>query len=714
MNTHLKTTAPVASVGPSHRLICCIFASSIMFGSAALAQSTSYIGYVYPAGGQQGTTFGVKLGGQRLSGADQVLVTGEGITATIERVYRRLSNQDMGLLRAQLNELRKKTKGKTKQELSRVEKRVFANVENRLAEYCNRPASTSIADLVFVDITIAADAQPGPRELRVVTEQGVTNPLVFHVGQLPEVARQPMLTSRMQVLGKEGDALRKRPSDEAEVEIQLPCTVNGQVASGEVNTYRFRARKGQRLVVSCAARELIPFIADAVPGWFQPVISVLNSRGDELTYNDDFGFKPDPTLLFEVPADGEYQVRVFDAIYRGREDFVYRISIGELPLVTSIFPLGGTAQTLSALQWQGWNVAGATLRPGARDETRGIQWVTVEKDGLVSNRVPFLLSDQTGSSDNEPNNALKDAQKVTLPAIVDGRIDAPGDGDVFKVDAVAGETIVAEVMARRLDSPLDSFLKITDQFGNVIAVNDDHADVGSGLNTHHADSYVMFQASTDGPVFVHLGDMARAGGDAFAYRLRISHPQPDFELRVAPSGVAVRGKSGTALSVYAIRRDGYDGDIRIELGGAQKAFSMPNVVLKPDRDTARLRLKTSLRHTDAPLNLAILGRAATKPERSVRRAVPADDRMQAFLWRHLVPAQSLTAVALRPKSAVTYSRAVPPPIQPDERAANQEPPLKFSKQQLARRLTQLRGLFEEWLLTNEFYNTRVAECEAVK
>ena len=35
--------------------------------------------------------------------------------------------------------------------------------------------------------------------------------------------------------------------------------------------------------------------------------------------------------------------RSMTAIYRGREDFVYRITIGELPFVTSIFPLGGRA-----------------------------------------------------------------------------------------------------------------------------------------------------------------------------------------------------------------------------------------------------------------------------------------------------------------------------------------------------------------------------------
>jgi hypothetical protein len=688
--------------------------SALLCGSVVFAQATPYIGYAYPAGGQQGTTFRVKLGGQRLSGTDQVLVTGSGISATVETVYPYLSNQEMAVLREQLNVLKKKTRGKEKLQLSKAEQRVLDNVQQRLNEYCNRPASRSIADLVFVDVTIDAAAEPGPHEIRLVSDQGVTNPLTFYVGQLPEMARRPMQTSSVQVLGKEEQALRKRPADEAEVEIELPCTVNGQVASGEVNTYRFSARKGQRLVVSCAARELIPYIADAVPGWFQPVLSVLDSHGEELSYNDDFEFKPDPTLLFEVPQDGEYQVRVFDAIYRGREDFVYRISIGELPFLTGIFPLGGSEQTLNDVKFQGWNVDGAEVHRAARDEAQRIQWVTVVKDGRVSNRLPFQLSQQTEVSDTEPNNAVQKAQSVTLPTIVDGRIDAAGDWDVFEIPAVADETIVAEVTARRLDSPIDSVLKITDQNGNVIAVNDDHADVASGLNTHHADSYVMFRAPMDGPVYVHLGDTSQNGGDAFAYRLRISRPQPDFELRVAPSGVGIRGKGGGTMNVYAIRKDGYDGDITVQLDAPKKVFNMTPVTLKPDDDTAKLRLRPNRKFTDQPVDLSIRGHADVASATCVRQAVPAEDRMQAFLWRHLVPAQSLTAVMLIARSADTPNRSVPPPPELSETSGKNVPPPKFSQQQVGRRLKQLRGLFDGWLLTDAFYNEKIAECATVE
>jgi hypothetical protein len=650
-------------------------------------------------------------------------MTGEGVTAKIERVFHSLSNQEITLLREQLNELKKKANVNRQQReknrrvddkpsasLSPVEQTIRSNLEARLAEFCNRPASASIADLVFINLTIAADAVPGPRELRLVTSGGITNPLIFHVGQVNEVTRPAMLTSSMQVLGKEEDALRKRPASEAEVEIQLPCTVNGQVASGEINWYRFKATKGERLVISCSARELIPFIADAVPGWFQPVISVLNAEGEELSYNDDFGFRPDPVVQFEVPADGEYRFRVFDAIYRGREDFVYRITIGRLPLLTSLFPLGGNQQTLKQLHWYGYHVDGGQLKIGHRDETTGIQWVSIVKDGIESNRVAFQLDEQAGTVESEPNNTAEQAAEVSLPTIIDGRIDTAGDWDVYRVDANANETIVAEITARRLNSPLDSILKITDAAGKIIAVNDDHADIAAGLNTHHADSYAMFQTKTAGPVYVHVGDTARNAGETFAYRLRISRPQPDFALRVTPSAVSMPAQGGSFINVYAIRQDGFDGEIRVQVHSPEKMFSLSKAILKPGNDTAKVWLKTNLTPADGLVDLVIEGQAMASGRRTVRRAGAADDRMQAFLWRHLVPAESLTAMATDRKSLAVLTRQLPPPLPTS--SANVAAST-FTKQQVAARLKQLRNLFDAWLLTDEFYRERVAECEAV-
>ena len=95
--------------------------------------------------------------------------------------------------------------------------------------------------------------------------------------------------------------------------------------------------------LSLPARDLIPYLPDAVPGWFQAALALYDAKGRELEHADHYLFHPDPVLHYEIPKDGEYVVEIRDSIYRGREDFVYRITLGELPYVTSIFPLGGPA-----------------------------------------------------------------------------------------------------------------------------------------------------------------------------------------------------------------------------------------------------------------------------------------------------------------------------------------------------------------------------------
>ena len=62
----------------------------------------------------------------------------------------------------------------------------------------------SLASLVVGEITIAADAAPGERELRIVGAAGASNPLVFFVGQLPEASRAADAHQRAAGSGQRG------------------------------------------------------------------------------------------------------------------------------------------------------------------------------------------------------------------------------------------------------------------------------------------------------------------------------------------------------------------------------------------------------------------------------------------------------------------------------------------------------------------------------
>jgi hypothetical protein len=261
-------------------------------------------------------------------------------------------------------------------------------------------------------------------------------------------------------------------------------------------------------------------------------------------------------------------VEIRDSIYRGRDDFVYRIAIGESPFVTGIFPLGGQAGSQTAVEVTGWNLPLTNIVQDAQDKGPGVYPILVRKGALISNRVPFAVDTLPEVLETEPNDSTTNAQKLTLPIIVNGRIERPGDRDVFQFDGHAGQQVVAEVDARRLDSPLDSIVELTDANGRRVAFNDDYEDKGSGLNTHHADSYVNVTLPADGTYYLRLEDAQHQGGSEYAYRLRVSAPRPDFALRVAPSSIGARAGLTSPLTVYALRRDGFTNAIELALKDA--------------------------------------------------------------------------------------------------------------------------------------------------
>lgn len=723
--------------------------------SAALAQTRPYTGYVYPAGGQRGTTFLVKLGGQNLDGPEGVVITGKGVKGKVVELYRKLGPQEITLLNEQLDELKKKVSDKNWNLLKQATEgsdammgseigmispemmsqlnagghgqsgpaiqidnlgidptivSIVTKIRTRMSEYVLRPASAAIASLLIAEITIAPDAETGQRELRVVTQNGVSNPLVFYVGQPQEYSRIPMLTSEVQVLGKEALALRRRRENEGERRVTVPCTVNGQIASAEVHRYRFSARKGQKLVISTAARELIPFIADAVPGWFQPVLTIYDSKGKEVAYNDDFRFDPDPLILFDPPKDGDYVLAITDAIFRGREDFVYRVTIDQSLLITNVFPLGMQIGTKPTIDMKGANLEGARLGLPKEDANPGVHYIRAYKGGQESNSIPFAVDTLPECLDQEANNDVAHAQKVELPIIINGRIDRPDDWDVFQFTGHAGETIVAEVKARRLNSPLDSVLKITDARGNPLGVNDDHDAPEVGANTHSADSYLTVKLPETGTYYIHLGDTARSGGEEYAYRLRLSGPWPDFSLRVMPSSVFLRRDGSATVSVFVGRKDGFSDPIRIELKNPPEGISSNTAHVNGDELVTKLTIRANGDIKPGLVDLVVQGTSGTGADEMTREAVACEDRMQAFLWRHLVPAKDFVAMIPDPvKAKARKPRDLSSINIPIDRATGKP---RFSKQEVTGRLRQLDLLFGDGLLTKEFYRDRIAECGA--
>ncbi|HOX57539.1 MAG TPA: PPC domain-containing protein [Candidatus Paceibacterota bacterium] len=612
------------------------------------------IGYVFPAGGRQGATFQIAVGGQYLRDATSAYISGGGVRAVFVEFSRPMTQKEFNDGRDKLRELQQKRLAAARNSRKRggrggspsgtnvvwtaADEKMAADLRRRMFLFApKRNPNPAIAETATFRVTLTDDAEPGERELRLATPTGLSSPLRFWVGQLPEFTKRQTMTVPDEASFRQ---LRFNNEQKAvapfEMTITLPAIINGQVLPGGVDRYRFQARKGLQLVVAATARELIPYLPDAVPGWFQAALALYDSKGRELTHADHYLFHPDPVFHYEIPSDGEYVVEIRDSIYRGREDFVYRIAAGELPYLTSVFPLGGSADARTTVELKGWNLPTTSLT--LTNGEPGIYPLHAGKDDKIINNLPFAVDNLPERIEQEPNNSAATAQPVTLPIIVNGRIEQSGEWDVFRFTGHAGDAIVAEVYARRLDSPLDSALKLTDAGGKQLAFNDDHEDKGAGLDTHYADAYLTATLPADGTYYIHLGDAQRQAGPEHAYRLRLSAPRPDFALRVVPSSLSVRGGASTPLTVYALRRDGFTNEITLSLPDAPPGFKLNGARIPANQDQVRLTLQPPPTPTDAPIHLVLEGRAFVRGRPLVHSAVPAEDMMQAFAYRHLVPA----------------------------------------------------------------------------
>jgi hypothetical protein len=145
----------------------------------------------------------------------------------------------------------------------------------------------------------------------------------------------------------------------------------------------------------------------------------------------------------------------------------------------------------------------------------------------------------------------------------------------------------------------------------------------------------------DGEYRLRLGDTQQAGGGAYGYRLRIGPPRPDFELRVVPSTVNARAGATVPLTVYALRKDGFCEDITLELKDPPGGFTLSGGWVPAGQDQVRLTLTVPSAPAQERVRLGLEGRAMIDGREVRRPAVPAEDMTQAFVYRHVVPADDL-------------------------------------------------------------------------
>ncbi|MCP4422595.1 MAG: hypothetical protein GY805_38785, partial [Chloroflexi bacterium] len=190
-----------------------------------------------------------------------------------------------------------------------------------------------------------------------------------------------------------------------------------------------------------------------------------------------------------------------------------------------------------------------------------------------------------------------------------------------------------------------------------VALNDDYVIKDShlhkdtiGLVTHHADSYLTTKLPKNGTYYLHLSDSQNHGSKNHAYRLRISPPQPDFALRITPPSCTMRPGDATPVNVHALRKDGFNGDIKITLKDPPEDFQLTGNTIPAGTNSVRMTISAPpIKSKGITTPLKFIGTANIKNKKLTRQAIPSQDLTQAFLYRHLVPSQQFIAKVLKSK-----------------------------------------------------------------
>lgn len=239
-----------------------------------------FASYIFPAGGQRGTTVQFRVGGCYFHGAAGFEMLGAGVSASA-----RVKETNTVWFEGPL---------------------IVQPASQRSEDYPRDHAGS---------VRIAADATLGTRQWRTWTSQGATPAMKFVVGDLPEIVETEY----------DGEPLP--------VSVSTPVTINGRIFPREdVDVWTFSAKAGQAFTLAVAAQ--------SIGSPLQARLVVLDAAGQPV-HEAIASQRSDPTLHFTAPRSGSYRVRIDDVNAAGLQNHVYRLTITDRPVVTRVFPLGG-------------------------------------------------------------------------------------------------------------------------------------------------------------------------------------------------------------------------------------------------------------------------------------------------------------------------------------------------------------------------------------
>ena len=475
-------------------------------------------------------------------------------------------------------------------------------------------------------VTIAGDVPPGIYEARVVGRYGISNPRSFCVSNMQE----------------ETDAAGNNSAEKA-VNLPAGTVINGRIEAGQFDYFKLPMKKGERVILEC--------LAQRIDSRLDPTMAVYGANGKEfIRVRDSVG--EDCVLDFTAPADGDYQVRLFDAIYGGGNEHFYRLSASAAAYIDFVFPPSATPGSNGSFTLYGRNLPGGQPAEGLSLNGAPLQKLQVNiaapGDEAARSQLPltgaarprqawqtgfeFRQATPQGPSNPvvvyfakapviaevEPNNEGAKAQVVTVPCEYVGQFYPQRDTDWVQFEAKKGQVLMIEAISHQLglgSDPYFAVMRVTkndkgEEEMRDIAQVDDPADrntkIGTDYDTSTDDPSYRFTAPDDGQYRVMIRDQFGDGrkNPSYVYRLAIRPLEPNFQLLSvgtqpvagAPnnnqgsplSGLILRRGGSVLVNVTVNRQDDFKGDIQISAEGLPAGITCRTATVGGEVSTASL------------------------------------------------------------------------------------------------------------------------------
>lgn len=486
----------------------------------------------FPLGGQQGTTFHLEVSGAALQGAHTVWFEGDELSASI--------------LELEKLETPSQEEGKAPE------------------DYLGKAVKAD--HRAVLQIRIPKTASLGLHLFRLVTPRGLSNALGLQVVSDPIILE----TARPHQAAEEAQYL------------SFPAVVNGRLSEkGQRDFYAFRVSEGEELLFAVRS-DLGPsrtYQAQAgitlyqrSESWFDSSRVVrLAVEGPALTWEPfqryertrstgRFALFQRVSHRFEAP--GRYFLSIGTFTGAGDPDHGYQLRIVRRRSSEPRQVLGrpahpdpgdwlerdsATLRQLGSFQrpLEPNRLALLKHRSGADPSAEELSAPTepLSDPGDSSGTSPAPVSPIEPAPETEPNNSLERPGTVQIPGLIEGRIQTPGDIDLFRFQAEAGQKLAFEIETPGASPPhFNPWLKLLDGSGNELVSNIYMEYGGDGDDVNKTvERKTIVTIEQTGSYFLQIRELTSVqGGPRFRYRL-LARPQVphlgrvEISLGVTPS-----------------------------------------------------------------------------------------------------------------------------------------------------------------------------------